>query len=103
MSENTFLTCTLLGKLAQHGIIYDGEKVEVETVWVSEVHSLEKVSAMAVSDDWIAIAGFGKDEKGLVEVWSTTQSPDPVSREDVDAAIRARLEQLSMSESSNQA
>ena len=46
--------------------------MSVETICTGEVNSLEKVSALAATDKWLAIGGFGKDEKGLVEVWSAS-------------------------------
>ena len=64
----------MLGKLAQHRITSDGETVVVETIWTGEVKHLEKVSAVAATDSWLAVGGFGKDEKGLVEVWAFTDA-----------------------------
>ena len=64
------LTCTLLGKLAKHKVLYDAEKLEIKTIWRGEAKSLQKVSAIALSDSWLAVGGFGQDEKGIVELWS---------------------------------
>ncbi|KAJ3531099.1 hypothetical protein NM688_g7620 [Phlebia brevispora] len=71
--DGALLTCSLLGKLAQHTITYDDEKVEVRTIWSGEIKTLHKVSAIAVSEKWFAVAGFGTDDKGLVEIWCPTQ------------------------------
>ena len=91
---DTLLTCTLLGKLAQHRVVFDGSKVDLELVWSDEVKSLQKVSAIAASEKWFAIAGFEGDEKGTVEIWCP--SPD---LGDVPSAsdLTTQLEQLSVS------
>ncbi len=50
--------------------------MHLETSWTCETRGLEKVNAIAASKDWLAIGGFGKDEKGLVEVWSVSNDSE---------------------------
>ena len=91
MPDGSLITCTLLGKLAQHNVVHDASAVDVETVWTGETKNLQKVSAMSVKGAFIAIGGFGKDDKGLVEVMS-------LSTEEVD--LVKETESLSVSDSS---
>lgn len=65
----SLITSSLLGKLAQHTIMFDDEKAEIQTIWNAETKNLAKVSAIALSERWLAVGGFGSDEKGLVEIW----------------------------------
>jgi hypothetical protein len=52
--------------------------VEAARTW--QVHNIVKVNTVAIHGGrWLAIGGFGKDGKGVIELWRTAAS-------DVDTA-----------------
>ncbi|PIL24234.1 hypothetical protein GSI_13987 [Ganoderma sinense ZZ0214-1] len=67
---NRFLTCSLLGVLAEYSISRDSDgKLSATKNWNASTKALEKVNAMAVDHSRIMVGGFTKDGKGVVEVW----------------------------------
>ena len=85
----SLITSSLLGKLARHAVTFENENVEIYTIWNGETKGLEKVSAIALSEKWLAVGGFGSDEKGLVEIWC--------HNDEVEASVAAKMEHLSVS------
>lgn len=74
-NDQTLITSSLLGKLAMHIITYnDSGKLQVNTTWTGEVTNVTKVNAIAVSQQFLLVGGIAKNQKGAVEVWTTTQS-----------------------------
>lgn len=64
------MACSLLGAISAYDISRDDQgELQVTKVWSEATRSVEKVNAMAASQSWIVIGGFGKDGKGVVEVW----------------------------------
>jgi hypothetical protein len=61
------ICCTLLGVISLHQLSSD--PLELKLVFSKNTESFEKVNAMAVAADWLAVGGFGKDKKGAVELW----------------------------------
>lgn len=75
------LTSTLLGKLAQHDIVYnDQAQVQIQTVWAAEVKTLAKVNALAVQGEWLVIGGINKDGKGVAEIWRRSDADAPAEQ-----------------------
>ena len=68
---NTLITCTLLGTVSQHYLQFNpsDNTIQVHLRWTRDVECLAKVNALAVHGDWLAVGGFGKDKKGVVEIW----------------------------------
>ncbi|KAH9901554.1 WD40 repeat-like protein [Cubamyces lactineus] len=64
------LTCSLLGALSEYKVSRDAQgSLQATQVWSSTVTSIEKVNAMAIGQTSLVVGGFGKDGKGVVEVW----------------------------------
>ncbi|KAJ2971280.1 hypothetical protein NUW54_g12539 [Trametes sanguinea] len=69
------LTCSLLGSIAEFKISRDSSgMLQAEKTWSSSTSSMEKVNAIAASQFRLVIGGFGKDGKGVVEVWRNGES-----------------------------
>lgn len=45
-------------------------KLNAESTWTAETHSIAKVNAMIVNEQWLCIGGIDKAGKGIVEVWT---------------------------------
>ncbi len=76
------VTCSLLGTMSAYDISRGGKgELQASKIWSEATRSVEKVNAMAVSHSWVVIGGFGKDGKGVVEVWCNPQenTSQPVS------------------------
>ncbi|KAI0333505.1 WD40 repeat-like protein [Cubamyces sp. BRFM 1775] len=75
------LTCSLLGALSEYQVTRDAQgSLQAAKVWSSNVSSIEKVNSMAIGQTWLTLGGFGKDGKGVVEVWRhSDQVPQPTS------------------------
>lgn len=74
MTTSVLLTCTLLGKLALHVVSYDDNtRSRLDTKWTGEVVELQKVNAIAATNNWLAVGGFSEGGAGLVEVWKITE------------------------------
>ncbi|EJF66094.1 hypothetical protein DICSQDRAFT_97887 [Dichomitus squalens LYAD-421 SS1] len=72
--DDRFLTCSLLGSLAEYTLSRGADgKLRAEQRWSASTQSLEKVNAIAGSQSRVAVAGFGKDGKGVIEIWHTVQ------------------------------
>ncbi|KAF5373731.1 hypothetical protein D9758_000724 [Tetrapyrgos nigripes] len=70
LHDNVLTISTLLGTLARFRLERDIKgDVEVTEVWRSEVKTVQKVNALVVNDTKIVIGGFGKDGKGVIEIW----------------------------------
>ncbi|KAI9057917.1 WD40 repeat-like protein [Trametes sanguinea] len=71
----TLLTCSLLGAIAEFKISRDSSgMLQADKTWSSSTSSIEKVNAIAASQFRLVIGGFGKDGKGVVEVWRNGES-----------------------------
>ncbi|KAI0062311.1 WD40 repeat-like protein [Artomyces pyxidatus] len=71
------LACTLLGTITRYTVATaadESTQLETKAVSTTEVTSIAKVNGMATSSRSAAVAGFGKDGKGVVEVyqWDTS-------------------------------
>ncbi|KAI0780674.1 WD40 repeat-like protein [Trametes elegans] len=67
------VTCSLLGSLTGYAVSRDEKGALLATkIWGATTSALEKVNAMAVSPALLVVGGFGKDGKGVVEVWHET-------------------------------
>ncbi|KDQ60768.1 hypothetical protein JAAARDRAFT_124475 [Jaapia argillacea MUCL 33604] len=89
INSSTFLTCTLLGTLTCHSLsrIVDGDgtpSLQSKVEWTTEPEELAKVNSVSIQGDWIAVGGFNKDGKGLVEIWSTRIPQTSESRDGED-------------------
>ena len=74
------MTCTLLGILAEYNLSRDADgKLQAEQSWGASTQGLEKVNAIAANQTHVAVAGFGKDGKGVIEIWQTAQQEDAVA------------------------
>ncbi|TCD62178.1 hypothetical protein EIP91_007262 [Steccherinum ochraceum] len=79
LDSTSLVTCTLLGKIALHTVVYgDDGVVQLETKWSSQTRDVEKVNSLAVSTKWLVIAGLSKDGKGVAEVWSPSDENNGV-------------------------
>lgn len=68
------VACSLLGTISAYDISRDDQgELQATKVWSEVTRSVEKVNAMAVSQSWMVIGGFGKDGKGVVETWRNQQ------------------------------
>ncbi|KAJ3850747.1 WD40-repeat-containing domain protein [Lentinula lateritia] len=70
-SPDILTTSTLLGSIAQwriNGETSDRDK-NIEELWRKKGIALEKVNALVTNDTKIAIGGFSKDGKGIIEIW----------------------------------
>ena len=64
------MTCSLLGSLAEYEVSRDSEDgLQGEKRWEASTTVLEKVNAMCTNGSFVAVGGFGKDGKGVVEIW----------------------------------
>ncbi|KAI0320119.1 WD40 repeat-like protein [Amylostereum chailletii] len=66
------LACSLLGTLSMHTLSEvgdDGAAFDITPLWKVESKTLAKVNAISTHDDRIAVGGFNKEGKGVVEVW----------------------------------
>ena len=78
--NDRFLTCSLLGTLAEYILSRDADgKLQADQSWSASTRGLEKVNAMTASQTQVAVAGFGKDGKGVIEIWHTAQQGDAVA------------------------
>ncbi|KAM5532069.1 hypothetical protein V8D89_012224 [Ganoderma adspersum] len=69
-----FLTCSLLGVLAEYSISRDSDGKLVATKgWSTSTRSLEKVNAMIADHCRVVVGGFAKDGKGVVEIWQRVE------------------------------
>jgi len=72
-SDESVVTCTLLGKLAKYAVSYtDDDTLEAELVWDEQTTRVVKVNAIAVNNSWLVVGGFSQDKKGAVELYSTS-------------------------------
>ncbi|KAI0362404.1 WD40 repeat-like protein [Trametes cingulata] len=68
--QKRLLTCSLLGVVSAYEISRDAQgTLQAEKMWNARASSLVKVNALAVSNSWVIVGGFGKDGKGIVEAW----------------------------------
>ncbi|KAK7467336.1 hypothetical protein VKT23_004393 [Stygiomarasmius scandens] len=68
--ENVLTVSTLLGTLVQYRLGRDAKGAgEVTELWRTETQTLAKVNALVVNDTKIVLGGFGKDGKGIIEIW----------------------------------
>ncbi|CAL1705173.1 unnamed protein product [Somion occarium] len=75
VNDQTLVTSTLLGKLAQQSISYKpAGALQVHTTWNAEVSVVAKVNALSVNGRYLLVGGISKDHKGAVEIWSSTQN-----------------------------
>jgi hypothetical protein len=67
IDPDTLVCCTLLGIVSLFRL--DRDPPQLELLYSKGTEGIEKVNALAVEDPWLAIGGFGKDGKGVVELW----------------------------------
>ncbi|KAI1794615.1 WD40-repeat-containing domain protein [Ganoderma leucocontextum] len=73
-NADRFLTCSLLGALAEYSVSRDSDgKLVAAKGWSTSTGGLEKVNAMAAGHCRIVVGGFAKDGKGVAEVWHTVE------------------------------
>ena len=73
-SNDRLVTCSLLGVVAEYVLSRDAEDaLQATRRWETSANTLEKVNAMAARETCVAVGGFGKDGKGVVEVWDIVQ------------------------------
>jgi hypothetical protein len=65
---NTLICCTLLGIVSMYRLSRD--PLQLQLLYSKGTEGIEKVNALAVDGQWLAIGGFGKDGKGVVELWN---------------------------------
>ena len=69
------MTCSLLGVMSEYTISRnDEDKLQATKGWSAVTQSLEKVNAMAADESRVVLGGFGKDGKGVLEVWHRGRS-----------------------------
>ena len=69
-ATDRLVTCSLLGAVSQYTISRDAEgKLQATKGWGAVAKSLEKVNAMTADEARVVLGGFGKDGKGIVELW----------------------------------
>lgn len=70
-ATDRLMTCSLLGAMAQYTISRDMEgNLQTTKGWSAGTKALEKVNAMAGDESYVVVGGFGKDGKGIVELWT---------------------------------
>ena len=50
------------------------DKLQATKGWSAVTQSLEKVNAMAADESRVVLGGFGKDGKGVLEIWQRGRS-----------------------------
>ena len=70
VDSTTLVTCSLLGNITVQNVSYDAEgAIQLQRTWNGRTEGAEKVNAIAVSTNWIAVAGLSMDGKGVTEIW----------------------------------
>jgi hypothetical protein len=64
----TIICCTLLGIISQFRLSRD--PLRLTLVFAKGTDGLAKVNTLAIEGCWLAVGGFGKDKRGIVELWS---------------------------------
>ncbi|KAI0707616.1 WD40 repeat-like protein [Earliella scabrosa] len=73
--SDCLMTCSLLGVMSEYIISRNTEdKLQATKGWSAVTQSLEKVNAMAADESRVVLGGFGKDGKGVLEVWHRGRS-----------------------------
>ncbi|KAF8197518.1 WD40-repeat-containing domain protein [Pholiota molesta] len=62
---------TLMGVITYYQLNYDeeGGSVVLQQLWHHESKSVQKVNALLADDKRIIVGGFGKNDRGIIEVW----------------------------------
>ncbi|RPD66416.1 WD40 repeat-like protein [Lentinus tigrinus ALCF2SS1-6] len=72
-ASDRLFTCSLLGTIAEYKVIRDDDgSLRATKGWSAVAPTLEKVNAMTASHSWVVIGGFGKDGRGIVQVFHVT-------------------------------
>ena len=81
-APTTLVTCSLLGKVAEHTVTYaEDSTARLTTTWTSTATDLAKVNALTASAEWLIIGGFSEDGKGVAEVWKLSVGEVPSSHD----------------------
>jgi hypothetical protein len=64
----TIICCTLLGIISQYRLSRD--PLRLTLVFAKGTEGLEKVNTLAIEGCSLAVGGFGKDKRGIIELWS---------------------------------
>lgn len=67
-----------MGVLTYYQLNYDeeGGSVVLQQLWQHESTGVEKVNALLADDKRIIVGGFGKKDRGIIEIWKQEAQPN---------------------------